>query len=187
MALNPVVQNDEPEEPVRRECCAEESNPALKHAFAHFFSSQKPLFSLSRKVWNPPTDIREGKNSIFIRMEVAGINEENLTILMENNVLTVSGMRLEESQAAAATGQIVLASTFSSGLNKHGLHSGQVLLTYGDTEERRRYLNARATVETLLDFGAVPIINENDTVATGEIRYGDNDRLAARGAANSSV
>jgi glutamate 5-kinase len=89
-------------------------------------------------------------------------------------------LKLEENQAAAATGQIVLASTFSSGLEKHGIHTGQILLTYGDTEERRRYLNARATVETLLDFGAVPIINENDTVATSEIRYGDNDRLAAR-------
>jgi glutamate 5-kinase len=103
-------------------------------------------------------------------------------IALGRNVLELPSrsLKLEESQAAAATGQIVLASTFSSGLNKHGLHSGQVLLTYGDTEERRRYLNARATVETLLDFGAVPIINENDTVATGEIRYGDNDRLAAR-------
>ena len=89
-------------------------------------------------------------------------------------------LKLEENQAAAATGQIALASTFSSGLEKHGIHTGQILLTLGDTEERRRYLNARATVETLLELGAVPIINENDTVATSEIRYGDNDRLAAR-------
>ncbi|MCP4072678.1 MAG: glutamate 5-kinase [Hyphomicrobiales bacterium] len=89
-------------------------------------------------------------------------------------------LKLEEYQAAAATGQIVLASTFSSGLEKYDIHSGQILLTYGDTEERRRYLNARATIETLLEFGAIPIINENDTVATSEIRYGDNDRLAAR-------
>ncbi len=89
-------------------------------------------------------------------------------------------LKLEEYQAAAATGQIVLASTFSSGLEKYNIHSGQILLTYGDTEERRRYLNARATIETLLEFGAIPIINENDTVATSEIRYGDNDRLAAR-------
>lgn len=88
--------------------------------------------------------------------------------------------RLEENQAAAAAGQIALASIFSSGLAKHDIQSGQILLTLGDTEERRRYLNARATVETLLNLGAVPIINENDTVATSEIRYGDNDRLAAR-------
>lgn len=89
-------------------------------------------------------------------------------------------LKLEEYQAAAASGQIVLASTFSSNLAKRGIHSGQILLTYGDTEERRRYLNARATIETLLEFGAIPIINENDSVATSEIRYGDNDRLAAR-------
>ncbi|MCP4183496.1 MAG: glutamate 5-kinase [Hyphomicrobiales bacterium] len=89
-------------------------------------------------------------------------------------------LKLEEYQAAAATGQIVLASTFSSNLATRGVHSGQILLTYGDTEERRRYLNARATIGTLLEFDAIPIINENDTVATSEIRYGDNDRLAAR-------
>ena len=89
-------------------------------------------------------------------------------------------LKLEEYQAAAASGQIVLASTFSSSLAKHDIHTGQILLTYGDTEERRRYLNARATIETLLEFNAIPIINENDTVATSEIRYGDNDRLAAR-------
>lgn len=94
--------------------------------------------------------------------------------------LPSSALKLEESQAAAAAGQIALASTFSHGLEKHNIHTGQILLTYGDTEERRRYLNARATIETLLKFGAVPIINENDTVATSEIRYGDNDRLAAR-------
>lgn len=89
-------------------------------------------------------------------------------------------LRLEESQAAASAGQIELASIFSSALAAHEIPTGQILLTLGDTEERRRYLNARATIETLLDFGAIPIINENDTVATSEIRYGDNDRLAAR-------
>lgn len=94
--------------------------------------------------------------------------------------LPTGPLKLEEYQAAAASGQIVLASTFSSSLAKHGIHCGQILLTYGDTEERRRYLNARATIGTLLEFNAIPIINENDTVATSEIRYGDNDRLAAR-------
>lgn len=89
-------------------------------------------------------------------------------------------LKLEESQAAAAVGQIALASAWSQELAARGLKSGQVLLTLGDTEERRRYLNARATISTLLKMGAVPIINENDTVATSEIRYGDNDRLAAR-------
>lgn len=89
-------------------------------------------------------------------------------------------LKLEESQAAAAVGQIALAGAWSEELGRKGLKSGQILLTLGDTEERRRYLNARATIGTLLKMGAVPIINENDTVATSEIRYGDNDRLAAR-------
>jgi glutamate 5-kinase len=89
-------------------------------------------------------------------------------------------LKLEESQAAAAVGQIALAGAWSDELGRHGLKSGQILVTLGDTEERRRYLNARATISTLLKMRAVPVINENDTVATSEIRYGDNDRLAAR-------
>ncbi|KQZ80908.1 glutamate 5-kinase [Mesorhizobium sp. Root157] len=89
-------------------------------------------------------------------------------------------LKLEESQAAAAVGQIALAGAWSDALGSHGLKSGQILLTLGDTEERRRYLNARATISTLLKMKAIPVINENDTVATSEIRYGDNDRLAAR-------
>lgn len=94
--------------------------------------------------------------------------------------LTARSLKLEESQAAAAVGQIELAGAWAEQLSTHGLKSGQVLVTFGDTEERRRYLNARATISTLLKLDAVPIINENDTVATSEIRYGDNDRLAAR-------
>jgi glutamate 5-kinase len=89
-------------------------------------------------------------------------------------------LKLEESQAAAAVGQIRLAHAWKEVLEAHGLTVAQVLLTLGDTEERRRYLNARSTLRTLLALGAVPVINENDTVATAEIRYGDNDRLAAR-------
>lgn len=89
-------------------------------------------------------------------------------------------LRLEESQAAAAVGQIALAHAYQEALATHGIAVAQVLLTLGDTEERRRYLNARSTLATLLRLGAVPVINENDTVATTEIRYGDNDRLAAR-------
>ncbi len=88
--------------------------------------------------------------------------------------------RLEESQAAAAVGQIALAGAWARALERHGITTGQVLLTLMDTEERRRYLNARATLDTLLKRRAIPVINENDTVATDEIRYGDNDRLAAR-------
>ncbi len=89
-------------------------------------------------------------------------------------------LKLEESQAAAAIGQIALARAWSETLQRHGFTAGQILLTLSDTEERRRYLNARSTIATLLRLGAIPIINENDTVATSEIRYGDNDRLAAR-------
>jgi glutamate 5-kinase len=89
-------------------------------------------------------------------------------------------LKLEESQACASIGQIALAGAWSEELARRGLRSGQVLVTLGDTEERRRYLNARATISTLLKMKAVPVINENDTVATSEIRYGDNDRLAAR-------
>jgi glutamate 5-kinase len=89
-------------------------------------------------------------------------------------------LKLEESQAAAAVGQIRLAHAWKEVLDAHELAVAQILLTFGDTEERRRYLNARSTLSTLLKLGAIPLINENDTVATSEIRYGDNDRLAAR-------
>lgn len=89
-------------------------------------------------------------------------------------------LKLEENQAAAAVGQIALAPAWNNTLQAHGLIGAQILLTLEDTETRRRYLNARATLGELLKLGAVPIINENDTVATTEIRYGDNDRLAAR-------
>lgn len=96
-------------------------------------------------------------------------------------------LKLEESQAAAAAGQIALAKAYADALGAHGRQAGQILLTLGDTEERRRYLNARATIGTLLKLGAIPIINENDSVATSEIRYGDNDRLAARVATMASA
>jgi glutamate 5-kinase len=89
-------------------------------------------------------------------------------------------LKLEESQAAAAVGQIRLAHAYKELLDAHEIAVAQILLTLGDTEQRRRYLNARGTLNTLLALGAVPVINENDTVATAEIRYGDNDRLAAR-------
>jgi glutamate 5-kinase len=94
--------------------------------------------------------------------------------------LPAGALKLEESQAAAAVGQIALARTWSEVLAHHGVTAGQILVTLADTEERRRYLNARATTLKLLDMRAVPVVNENDTVATSEIRYGDNDRLAAR-------
>jgi glutamate 5-kinase len=96
-------------------------------------------------------------------------------------------LKLEDSQAAAAVGQIELARSWSEALGAHGLAAGQILVTLRDTEERRRYLNARSTVDKLLEWKSVPVINENDTVATNEIRYGDNDRLAARVATMTSA
>jgi glutamate 5-kinase len=94
--------------------------------------------------------------------------------------LAPGALRLDESQAAAAVGQIRLAHAYKELLGEHGVTVAQVLLTLEDSEQRQRYLNARATLESLLALGALPVINENDTVATAEIRYGDNDRLAAR-------
>ncbi len=96
-------------------------------------------------------------------------------------------LRLEEKQAAAATGMVRLAHAYQEELAHHDLTLAQVLLTLDDSENRRRYLNARNTLETLLRLGAVPLINENDTVATDEIRFGDNDRLGARVAAMVSA
>jgi glutamate 5-kinase len=101
--------------------------------------------------------------------------------------LASGALKLEEKQAAAATGQIRLAHAYQEALARHGITCAQVLLTLGDTEERRRHLNARSTLNTLLKLDAVPVINENDTVATSEIRFGDNDRLAARVAAMISA
>ncbi len=94
--------------------------------------------------------------------------------------LTRKRLRLEEKQAAAAVGQIRLAQAWTEVLQAEGLTAAQLLLTLEDTEDRRRYLNARATLTTLLDLSCVPVINENDSIATAEIRFGDNDRLAAR-------
>ncbi len=122
--------------------------------------------------------------------DVAGLVEGGAEVLVVSSGAIALGravlglgkraLKLEESQAAAAVGQIALAGAWSDELGRKGIRSGQILVTLGDTEERRRYLNARATIATLLKMDAVPIINENDTVATTEIRYGDNDRLAAR-------
>jgi glutamate 5-kinase len=122
--------------------------------------------------------------------DIAALHDQGSDILVVSSGAIAMGrgvlgfrrpvLELEEAQAAAAVGQIALARVWAEGLAAHRITAAQVLLTLGDTEERRRYLNARATIGTLLDHRAVPVINENDTVATNEIRYGDNDRLAAR-------
>lgn len=104
------------------------------------------------------------------------------SIALGRGVLDLGGgaLPLEQSQAAAAVGQIRLARAYEEALQPHGITTAQVLVTLEDSRDRRRYLNSRATLEQLLSLGVVPIVNENDTIATDEIRYGDNDRLAAQ-------
>src|SRR3954449_8913529 len=129
--------------------------------------------------------------------DIAGLHRDKRDILVVSSGAISLGravlklppgpLKLEDSQAAAAVGQIALARTWSEVLGRHGMTAGQVLVTLQDTEERRRYLNARSTIDKLLEWRAVPVINENDTVATNEIRYGDNDRLAARVATMASA
>ena len=118
----------------------------------------------------------EGQEVILVSSGAIAVGRRHLG-------LAAGTLRLEEKKAAAATGQIRLAHAYQEALARHGITVAQVLLTLEDTEDRRRHLNARATLATLLKLRAVPVINENDTVATSEIRFGDNDRLAARVAA----
>jgi len=115
--------------------------------------------------------------------EVLVVSSGAIALARRKLGLTARHLRLEEQQAAASVGQIRLAQAWSEALSAHGLTAAQLLLTLDDTEDRRRYLNARATLTTLLGLGCVPVINENDSIATAEIRFGDNDRLAARVAA----
>lgn len=125
-----------------------------------------------------------------VAADVAALHAEGRQVLIVTSGAVALGrgilgygprkLTLPEKQAAAAVGQIGLAEAWRNALAHHNLHAAQILLTLDDTENRRRHLNARHTLETLLLAGAVPVINENDTVATAEIRYGDNDRLAAR-------
>ncbi|MDA7948489.1 MAG: glutamate 5-kinase [Hyphomicrobiaceae bacterium] len=115
----------------------------------------------------------DGKQVIIVSSGAIALGRKTLG-------LPRGALKLEDSQAAASVGQVDLAHAYEECFRSHGIVTAQVLLTLGDTEERRRYLNARSTMETLLRLGAVPVVNENDTVATSEIRYGDNDRLAAR-------
>lgn len=112
--------------------------------------------------------------------EVIVVSSGAIALARRTLNLTQPRLKLEEKQAAAAVGQIRLAQAWTEALSAQSLTAAQLLLTMEDTEDRRRYLNARATLTTLLALGCVPVINENDTVATAEIRFGDNDRLAAR-------
>jgi glutamate 5-kinase len=119
-------------------------------------------------------EIRRGGTEVIV------VSSGAIALARRSLGLTQPRLRLEEKQAAAAVGQIRLAQAWSESLSAVGLTAAQLLLTIEDSEDRRRYLNARATLTTLLGLGCVPVINENDTVATAEIRFGDNDRLAAR-------
>jgi glutamate 5-kinase len=113
-------------------------------------------------------------------VEVIVVSSGAIALARRKLGLAGARLKLEEKQAAAAVGQIRLAQAWSEALFARGLTAAQLLITLEDTEDRRRYLNARATLSTLLGLGCVPVINENDSVATAEIRFGDNDRLAAR-------
>ena len=115
--------------------------------------------------------------------EVVIVSSGAISLARRALALTQRKLKLEEKQAAAAVGQIRLAGAWQEALSAHGLNAAQLLLTLEDSEDRRRYLNARATIGTLIGLGCIPVINENDTVATAEIRFGDNDRLGARVAA----
>lgn len=120
-------------------------------------------------------------------IEVVLVSSGAIAVGRRHLGLETGTLRLEEKQAAAATGQIRLAHAYQERLARHDITVAQILLTLDDTEERARHLNARSTLNTLLKMSAVPVINENDTVATSEIRFGDNDRLAARVAAMISA
>ena len=130
----------------------------LRHAWLEQLAADIALLHKNKKV------LIVSSGAIALGRRVLGLDAEKL--------------KLEESQAAAASGQIHLSAAWVRALEN--IRVAQVLLTLGDTEERRRYLNARSTLMTLLELGVIPVINENDTIATDEIRYGDNDRLAAR-------
>ncbi len=114
----------------------------------------------------------QGKDVILVSSGSIALGRKILGLKMSK--------KLVENQAAAAIGQIELAATYREKLAKHEIPAAQVLLTYSNTEDRSQYLNARGTINRLLELGVVPVINENDTVATDEVRFGDNDRLAAR-------
>ncbi len=120
--------------------------------------------------------VKAGTEVILVSSGAIAVGRRHLGLRSGN-------LKLEEKQAAAASGQILLAHAYQEALARHNVTVAQILLTLGDTEQRRRHLNARNTLTTLLRLGAVPVINENDTVATSEIRFGDNDRLGARVAA----
>ena len=138
-----------------------------------------PATAAPRSVWLG--GIAEDIAALAVRgVEVIVVSSGAISLARQKLDLTGAKLRLEEKQAAAAVGQIRLAQAWSDALSTQDLTAAQLLITLEDTEDRRRYLNVRATLSTLLGLGCIPVINENDSVATAEIRFGDNDRLAAR-------
>jgi glutamate 5-kinase len=139
---------------------------------------------------DPLGDVREA----WLRTVAADVAERRIAgqqiVIVSSGAIALGARRLslpkrgrgslEDAQAAAAVGQIALSQTWATVLGEKGLTAAQILVTLDDLENRRRYLNASATLERLLSLGVVPVVNENDSVATAEIRFGDNDRLAAR-------
>ncbi|ESQ85863.1 glutamate 5-kinase [Asticcacaulis sp. AC466] len=146
----------------------------------------------SALVVDSATGVADAAWMLGLARDIADLRAEGRSVLLVSSGAGALGRRylglkraklkLDEKQAAAAAGQPRLMSAWEAAFSQVGLKTAQVLLTREDTEKRRRWLNARATVDTLFDMGCVPIVNENDTVVTEEIRYGDNDRLAARAA-----
>jgi len=138
-------------------------------------ASRAPAAAWLEALANDIADLRrEGRQVVIVSSGAVALGRGRLKL--------TRNARLDEKQAAAAVGQSLLMREWEAALAPHGLTTAQVLLTRDDTERRRRWLNARATLEALLNLGAIPVVNENDTVATEELRYGDNDRLAARAA-----
>ena len=123
---------------------------------------------------------RGGKQVIIVSSGAIALGRDEMK-------LAKGRIRLDEKQAAAATGQIILAQAWNDAFKAHEITTAQILLAPEDTETRRKHLNARSTMQTLLNYGCVPVVNENDTITTYEIRFGDNDRLAARVAAMMSA
>ena len=118
-------------------------------------------------------DIKKGRDIVIVSSGAIALGQNYLKIRKKK-------IQIEMSQAIAAVGQILLIDQYKSLFKKHNIKIGQILITPDDTEQRRRALNAKRTFENLFKIGAIPIVNENDTTATTEIKYGDNDRLAAR-------
>ncbi len=165
------------------------SNDRLIVSRADFFKARRIVVKIGSSLL---TAGGQGLNKTAIANwvnQMANIRSQNKEVLLVSSGSVAEGISrlglkqrpntLHELQAAASVGQMGLVKTFEDNFQNHKLHSAQVLLTHDDLSDRQRYLNARSTLLTLLDFGAVPVINENDAVATDEIRFGDNDTLAA--------